>query len=290
MIEHVEQMRASGLGASDAAGVLGLDPRNPPIKIWRRLRGLPPLEEDRDAALEEAAFWGNILEPVIRGVYAQRTRQRVIVPDRSIVHPTLLWLHATPDGLIPERDNPLEAWGGVVQIKNQSAWRAHEWGPDLCPRSYRIQVETEMAVTRAPWADLVALIGGNRYVQVRVHRDIKREEILIDGLASFQRLIDTGVEPSVDGSKHHRRHLETKMRDADVEIVADETMEAMIDLWRDAVIDSHRVKDTVARAQNTALSAMARAGARSLRSKHGVIRYTATGRITRPRGWGDSDD
>lgn len=288
MIEHVEQVRANGIGASDAAGVLGLDPRNPPIKIWRRLRGLPPLEEDRDAALEEASFWGHVLEPVIRGVYVQRTKQQVIIPGHSIMHPSIRWLHATPDGYVI--DNLSWSTVGVVQIKNQSAWRAHEWGPDLCPRSYRIQVETEMAVTRALWADLVALIGGNRYVQVRVHRDLKREEILIDGLASFQRLVDTGVEPSIDGSKAHRRHLETKMRDSDVEIVADETMEAVIDLWRDAVIDSHRVKDTVARAQNTALSAMAKAGARSLRSKHGVIRYTATGRITRPRGWGDSDD
>ena len=79
---HVDQKREeSMLGASEAAGVLGLDKYNPPIKIWRRHRGLSVFD---DAEQSEPAYWGNVLEPVVRGHYAIKSSRLVVVPTALI--------------------------------------------------------------------------------------------------------------------------------------------------------------------------------------------------------------
>ncbi len=79
----VDQDRAEHcLGASEAAGVLGLDRYNPPIAVWRRHRGM---EVQDDADEFEPAKWGQILEPVVRGVYAVDRGVYVAVPTGSFV-------------------------------------------------------------------------------------------------------------------------------------------------------------------------------------------------------------
>lgn len=222
---HVDQERSTEfLGASEAPGVLGLDKHNPPIKIWRRHRGLD-VDDRKPDYLHEAAEWGQVLEPVIRGKYAVKNSRSVLVPRMSYVKDD--WLRCTPDGVVMAITHTVgtfdvDTWplvsgdtgpGGLVQCKNVDAHLAHEWQDDPPPR-YEVQARVEMAVTSLPWCDLVALIGGNRYVEHRVERDLEIEARILRDLRHFWDLVQLGVEPTLDHTDAWRIHVSEKMPSA----------------------------------------------------------------------------
>ena len=279
---HVDQQRAEGMlmGASDAAAALGLDPYRSPLSVWRRLRGL-----DGDTSEDnEPAQWGRVLEPIVRGEYALRHRAAVMVPVESTVKDG--WLRCTPDGLVlddvPHADIGVSVGSvkrfipgagpadGLVQCKTASAYLSDDWA-ERPPTKYEIQVRVEMAVTDLPWCDVACLIGGQRYVCFRVHRDAKLEDnILRDLRAAWERARD-GVEPDVDASEDWRRHFSERMRKTAVSIEARDGLATFVDEWR-----AHRTKIKQLELEedelkNRLLKALADAGATKLRHPDGDV-------------------
>lgn len=272
----VDQSRAEGLlGASDAPGALGLDKYNPPIKVWRRLRGLT-VSDDKPPAVVEAARWGLILEPVVRGHYAVERGAAVYVPTKSLIHPALPWLRATPDGVVceggaagatiegmpPASAQPV----GGLQVKTCSVYVGEQW-EDGVPDHHEVQVRTEMAVTGLPWCDVVCLVGGQRLVgPFRVHRDLRLEENILRDLAAFWRLVESGTEPPVDGSGAWRDHAAAHMKGAPKAMAATETVEAVLSAWRAAKRDVARAELAADALRTTLLLRLSAAGATKIES------------------------
>ena len=293
----VDQERAEGLiGASDAAGILGLDRFRPPIFHWRRLRGLE-VDDAVPAAVQEAALWGQALEPVVRGRYALTMAAAVFVPGSSYTKGA--WLRATPDGIVFQCRNAEDAGvftgtepmpgasesmgAGLLQVKTCSAWLADEWesGP---PAKYEVQCRVEMAVCDLPWDDIVCLIGGQRMVQYRVHRDMEIEARILTDLRAFWDRVQSGREPDVDGSEVWKSLAASRMRANSVETVADvETLDD-IERWREvkrarAVLDAD--ERTV---KNRMLLKLGAAGATRMRYDDGhrrgmITAYQIKGRV-----------
>lgn len=280
------------LGASEAAGVLGLDKYNPPIAIWRRHRGLrvPP-----DEGNSEAAYWGTVLEPVIRGKYAIDRKVRVFVPTSSYVMDD--WLRCTPDGLVQEltfapedigtweydpaatrEHNPdgdgewqttelvhqLRASGhiGGLQVKTCSAWLEDDWrdGP---PAKYEVQCRVEMAVADTPWVDIVCLCGGQKQIgPLRIERDAAIETRLLESLHEFWGMVQFGREPSVDHTDAWRLHVGEKMdRVKPTMVTADGAMTLQIAQWREQRIARKRAEHAEDKAKNELLLRLSAAGA-----------------------------
>lgn len=300
---HVDQERDTQcLGASEAAGVLGLDKYNPPIKIWRRHRGLD-VDDRKPGWLAEAADWGQILEPVIRGKYAVLTSSMVFVPTFSAIRDG--WLRCTPDGIVAtgslrpavQEVSPPEAtenfWAmasGLVQCKNVDAHLSHEW-QDGPPPAKEVQVRVEMAVTGMPWCDLAALIGGNKYVQYRVERDLDIEARILRDLRSFWALVETGVEPTIDHTDAWRLHISERMPTARmIGEASGEDADAM-DAFRRARADRKRADADEGKAKNEILLRMSVRGITAL--KHPTLgtlsayRAKNTWALRSPPQWGD---
>lgn len=277
----VDQKRdLSRLGASEAAGVLGLDKYNPPIAIWRRHRGMPVREEDGNA---EAMYWGTVLEPVIRGKYAHDRRVRVFVPTGSYGYED--WLRCTPDGLVEELARPHqtgttefdpagEGYAPVVrqlmsdgllgglQVKTCSAWLEDDWrdGP---PAKYEVQVRVEMAVLGVPWSDIVCLCGGQKQIgPLRIERDSVIEDRILSSLREFWGMVKFGREPSVDHTDAWRMHVSEKMDRAKPQIVAaDSGMTAAIAQWRESRITRKQSESSEEMSKNELLLRLSAAGA-----------------------------
>lgn len=250
----VEQQREeSMLGASESGAVLGLDKYSSPMKIWRKHRGLPVNDDGN-----EAADWGVLLEPVIRGKYALMRKVRVWIPTASFTIDG--WLRATPDGLVPEPCT--DEWGrcdeidprampagltvqqaltrwpevlGGLSVKTCSAYLAEDWigGP---PAKYEVQARVEMAVVDLPWIDVVCLIGGQRLVgPFRIERDAAIERSILTRLRDFWAMVQDGREPTVDDSDAWRLHVSEKLGKAPpVEVVATEAQREIVKRWRAA--------------------------------------------------------
>jgi predicted phage-related endonuclease len=291
----VHQTRAEGLlGASDAAAALGLDRYRPPIALWRKLRGLPTNDE-RPAFVQEAAEWGQALEPIIRGKYALEHNVGIGVPDESVVRDG--WLRATPDGYVwalgsygkiggpvgIEKPGTFEwnyptAYGaqGLLQVKTASAYLKDAWA-DGVPPNYEIQVRVEMAVTGLPWCDVSCLIGGQTRVTYRIERDSKYEEPILRDLRAFWELVQSGKEPSVDGSAAWREYATQGMRPTPVVMEADEETEAIVANWLTAKRSIKALKESESEYKTKLLLRLSAAGATKLRSRHGLIPAYQTG-------------
>lgn len=309
---HVDQQRAESLlGASEAAGVLGCDKYNPPIKVWRRHRGLTVHD---DAEQSEPAYWGTVLEPIVRGHYAVKSERMVIVPTESYSRDG--WLRCTPDGIsipVPRSWHPcVQQMGehggnhdcliastrehgaaGNLQVKTCSAWLADDWrgGP---PAKYEIQCRVEMAVTGLPWTDLVCLCGGQQYLgPFRFERDPEIEERILAPLREFWDMVLSGREPTVDHTDAWRLHVSEKM-DRARPVAVDANGELLEDvlLWRDRRrmrIVAERDEDEI---QNRLLLRLSEAGATRIEagdvgriSAYKPNKAKTTWALKAPTGW-----
>ena len=71
-------VRKQGIGSSDAAAAVGLNPYKSQLELWLEKTGrdtsLPKLDpQDEDSP----AYWGNILEPIVAAHYSRRSGHRV---------------------------------------------------------------------------------------------------------------------------------------------------------------------------------------------------------------------
>lgn len=277
---HVDQQRnESLLGASEAAGVLGCDKYNPPIKVWRKHRGMAVNDDGNN----EPAYWGTVLEPVVRGHYAVQSDRMVIIPTESYLRDG--WLRCTPDGIsipVPRSWHPsVQQMGehggnhagliasahehgaaGGLQVKTCSEYLRDDWrdGP---PPKYEIQCRVEMAVTGLPWTDIACLCGGQKYLgPFRLERDLAIEERILTPLREFWDMVLSGREPTVDHTDAWRLHVSEKMeRSRPVSVEAHGELLDDVLLWRDrrrVRIVAERDEDEI---QNRLLLRMSAAGA-----------------------------
>jgi putative phage-type endonuclease len=108
--------RKNGIGASEVATALGVNPFKSAFELWAEITGLAEAENLDD---RETIIWGKLLEGPIIGEFGRRTG-RVVDPHNQnvmLVHPTHGFLRGTPDAL--QRRNE-RADPGDLQIKTTS--------------------------------------------------------------------------------------------------------------------------------------------------------------------------
>jgi putative phage-type endonuclease len=200
LTEEQQQIRSTGIGASEVAALLGLNRYKSVVDIWARKLHLVPDEE-----CGEPARWGNRLEAVIADAYAEEEGidPGLLVQLGTLRHPEHPLLLATPDR-IRLNSGHLKAWDRNVQIKTASLRVADRWGEgeDDIPEEYLAQINAEMAVTGLDSTDLPVLIGGNEMRIYRIRADAEFQEMIIDEVERFWRnYVVPQRQPPVDGSE-----------------------------------------------------------------------------------------
>ena len=194
--------RSQIIGASDVAGILGLDPYATRFKVYARKLGLIDREDSDDLA------WGRRMEGPILDWYEDTTGKKVVrlfqTPQR---HPSIPWATATPDGAVREEALNLEA-------KNVNAWQMKEWGEeetDQVPDHFLVQTTWQMAVTGYKHTDLAALFGGSRPKVYRIHYDQEFSDLLFTEAEKFYRehLVPQNPPP-IDASDAAAKYLKKK--------------------------------------------------------------------------------
>ena len=299
-----QQREESMLGASEAGAVMGLDRYKSAMAVWRKHRGLPVNDDGN-----EAADWGVLLEPVVRGKYALKQQRTVFVPTRSFTFEG--WLRATPDGIVPDvpDEQPfVEAmpdWFdlrarshecGTLSVKTCSAYLAEDWigGP---PAKYEAQSRVEMAVLDLDWSDVVCLCGGQRYLgPFRIERDAAIERSILTRLRDFWAMVQDGREPTVDDSDAWRLHVSEKLGKAPaLEVVATEDQRDIVKRWRAARNSRKIAERNEERIKNELLLNLSQTGATKLDAgelgKPSAYRVAKTGTwaLRMPTFWRDDD-
>lgn len=197
--------RRSMLTASDVAAVLGFDPRRGPLAVYLDKIGLDTRGED-----ERARRWlrfGRDVEGAIANWYSDETgRLAVDLGAHEIqIHPDLPWLGATLDrqtGGSPEHPDPFRRQDlgdltAPLEIKAAASTNAREWA-DEPPLHYQVQLQAQMACTRAQWGSLCALIGG----VTLAWRDLLRDDAFLAAalpkLEAFWARVQRRDQPEAD--------------------------------------------------------------------------------------------
>lgn len=193
------ELRKTGIGGSDVGALLGMSKYTSPYELYLEKRGeLPPIP--RSDALERAAMWGHLHEPLIAARFSQlhglKTRRIGLIR-----HIDDGWRLANLDRQVCGcPDGPCG-----LEIKNRSAYKASEWGetgdPEGVPDIEALQTHHYLAVTGYRHFHVAVLINGNDDRYFRVERD---EDLIGDVVAletTFWKRVQDGDPPPVDGSE-----------------------------------------------------------------------------------------
>lgn len=186
------QARRNIIGASDSAGIFGVGyATQSPLTIWQSK--VDPLDDEDET---ERLAVGRMIEPSLRDIFSYKTGLKVDYsgPFTLHVHPDYPWLGASLDGETTDDDGP-----AVVELKNVDAFLLREW-QDEPPLKFQIQANQQMFVRGVDTAYIFGLIGGNKPVVKKIHRDDAFIQSMLPHLEKFWSYVVNREMPPVDGS------------------------------------------------------------------------------------------
>ena len=240
-------LRANGIGASEIAVILGLNPWSSPFALWHAKAG--NVEPDR--AGNASTYWGWLHEPTIADEWARLHPWADVQRCGSYARHDDPWMTASPDRLVVDGETTV----AVLEVKTARA--ADDWGPDgsdEIPVYYRAQVVQQMHVMEVPVGYVAALIGGSDFRCYTIDYDPDEAQVLVDAGRAFWQSIADGVPPPIDGSESTGatiRRLHPDVDDADAIVPAE-----LADEYRAAVADAKAADAVKASATNRLLAAL----------------------------------
>ncbi|MFV3335177.1 YqaJ viral recombinase family protein [Pseudomonas sp. NY15437] len=197
-------VRKRGIGSSDAAAAVGLNPYKSQLELWLEKTG-------RDSALpkcdvndeESPTYWGNILESIVARHYTQRTGNRVRRINAVLQHPDtkLEWMLANIDREVIGAEDVQ-----ILECKTAGINGARLWKEGV-PVYVQLQVMHQLAVTGKQAADVAVLLGGQQLEIHRIERDDELIHWLIELEKEFWGYVQRDTPPPADGSESAERAL-----------------------------------------------------------------------------------
>jgi putative phage-type endonuclease len=190
-------VRKGGIGSSDAAASVGLNPYKSQLELWMEKTGrdgaLPKIDPHDE---ESPAYWGNILEPIVASHYSKRSGNRVRRINAVLQHPDpeLPWMLANIDREVIGADDVQ-----ILECKTAGINGARLWKEGV-PEYVQLQVMHQLAVTGKQAADVAVLLGGQHLEIHRIERDERMIARLIELERKFWDYVVTDTPPPADGS------------------------------------------------------------------------------------------
>ena len=188
-------VRKHGLGSSDAAAAVGLNPYKSPLELWLEKTG-------RDAELAKPdpndtnspVYWGTQLEPIVATAYTQQTGRKVRRVNAVLQHPEHPWMLANLDREVVGANDVQ-----ILECKTAGEHGARLWKNGV-PEYVHLQVQHQLAVTGKAAADVAVLLHGQELQVHRIERDNALIQTLIRLEARFWDYVTSVTPPPADGT------------------------------------------------------------------------------------------
>lgn len=194
------QARQQGIGASDAATAVGLNPYKSQLELWMEKTGRITPQQPSDVE-DSPMLWGTVLEPIVADHYALRTGRKVRRVNAILQHSEFPWMLANLDRQVIGDDNVQ-----ILECKTAGMYGAKLWR-DGVPEYVQLQVQHQLAVTGQQAADVAVLLAGQ---ELQIHR-IERNDDLIERLIKLEQLfwqrVQNDTPPPADASASSDRAL-----------------------------------------------------------------------------------
>ena len=185
--------RTNGIGASDAAVVLGESDWDSPLSLYAKKIGLTPLDESESLAMEI----GRGMEAVAANIYERYTGREVFDLGAYTIqrHKQFPFLTATLDRVVVDSE---KGWG-CCNLKCVGGAKSGDW-ETTAPRVYWIQEQAEMLVTGLKWASLGVIVSNYDFRWIDIPRDDDFiDNTLLPALIRFWGHVQCRIAPKPDG-------------------------------------------------------------------------------------------
>lgn len=175
--------RTRGIGGSDVGAICGVSPFTSARQIYLNKTGqFQDSLQPNDAAKERMHF-GHMLEPIVADEYAQRTGNKIVSVNATLVHKDYPWALANVDRLIVDDDGrPI----GILECKTTSEYMNDEWESGDILMSYIYQLNWYLWILGLEKGAFACLVGGNKFYYYDVFRnDELLENTIIPAAKSF---------------------------------------------------------------------------------------------------------
>lgn len=234
--------RRKGIGGSDAAVIVGVNPWKSPVDLWREKTGQA---EAPDLSDNEAVYWGTVLEDIVAKEFSRRTGLKVRRRNVVFQHPEHLFMIANIDRDIVGKNEGLEC-------KTTNAYGRGAWDGDEVPDQYYLQVQHYCAVVGYEGMHIAVLIGGQRFITKYVPRDEEVIKVLIKAETEFWQHVIDGTMPPVDGSEASADALRQVYPVANGSVITlPDTAELWVRQYEKACADIKEAETRKLEAQNT---------------------------------------
>lgn len=189
------EVRKHGIGSSDAAAAVGLNPYKSQLALWLEKTGrdadLPKPDPNDTTA---PVYWGTLLEPIVAASYTKQTGRKVRKVNAVLQHPDIPWMLANIDREVVGSPDVQ-----ILECKTAGEFGARLWR-DGVPEYVQLQVQHQLAVTGKQAADVAVLLCGQALKVYRIERDDGLIARLITLQERFWQYVTTDTPPPVDGS------------------------------------------------------------------------------------------
>ena len=185
------KLRNKGIGGSDVACIMGLNPWKKPYALYCEKVGLV---EPEDLSDNEAVEWGVELEPSVAKKFCQKTGFKV-KRWGTVCNPDAPWQMANFDRLIVGQDIGLEC-------KTANAFKKDEWEGDSVPDAYFCQSQWYAYLSGFQGWWIACLIGGQHFEYKFIPRNDEFIADMVNKVNDFwNNHVLAKVPPEVDGSE-----------------------------------------------------------------------------------------
>ena len=200
------EMRAQGIGGSEAGTIMGLNPYESPYALWAKKTGQIPIEPVNNWAVR---FGQKFEEPILELLQEEYPSWQIMRVG-TYAHKDRSYFHANPDAIGTDESGQQF----IIEVKTgRSYW-------DVVPPAYIAQVRYYMHIFDMPKALICGVVGMN-WVEHWVERDMFEEQVMLQKLDEFWNYCQTETAPDFDGATSTYevvRKMHPEITDDEVEI------------------------------------------------------------------------
>ena len=232
--------RNEGIGGSDCAAILGLNPYKSRYALWAEKTGKFTPEDISD---KEAVRLGNDLEEYVANRFTEFT---------GIKHRRYRYILKNPEFpfALANSDRQLRCEGGL-EIKTTSSY---EYGKLLAdgkiPDVWMCQMMHYMMVTGAPYWYLGALVFGKGFYCIKLDRDEEEIAALAAAERDFWALVQSDTPPGVDGAESTTEAIKTIFAESNGESIDLSAMAGHLEALAQYTAEEKRIKEAKEAEQN----------------------------------------
>lgn len=189
------EARKSGIGGSDVAAILGVDPYRSALEVYCDKIGIAEPQEDNDAMK-----WGRKLEPLVAEAYQEETGRELKDFGINIWQGSEPWLIASQDrGIVTPKQ-------GHLEIKTSNYIKEGELIEEI-PIPWQVQYQHTLAATGLEWGGFAILLNARKLLWVDVERDNNFIAAMLEAEARFWKRVQDHDPPAPDASESATRIL-----------------------------------------------------------------------------------